>query len=147
MTTIYHQVGIKAPLEDVYRAVSTPEGVTGWWTKTSGDPEAGGELVFDFDAVTVEVKVTANTNNKSVEWTVQGDKGEWLNTRICFDLEELEDQVMVNFQHADWKQPTEMLAHCSTKWAVFLLSLKDYLETGTGNPYPNDIHINHTTFN
>jgi len=27
------------------------------------------------------------------------------------------------------------------------LSLKDYLETGTGKPFPHDIHINHTDFN
>ena len=29
------------------------------------------------------------------------------------------------------------------KWAVFLMSLKDVIETGTGNPFPNDIHIDH----
>ncbi len=147
MATIYHQVGIKASLADVYQAISTPEGVTGWWTKTTGNTQPGGELIFDFDAVSVVVTVSANTKNKYVEWTVQGDEGEWLHTRICFDLEQLENQVMVNFQHADWKQPTEMMAHCSTKWAVFLLSLKDYLETGTGKPYPHDVHINHTVFN
>ena len=70
-----------------------------------------------------------------------------LNTRICFNLEALDDQVIINFQHADWQEATEFMGHCSTKWAVFLLSLKDYLETGTGKPFPNDIHINHTTFN
>ena len=75
------------------------------------------------------------------------DAGEWLDTRICFDLEQLEDQVMVNFRHTDWKAETPFLAHCSTKWGVFMLSLKDYLETGTGKPFPHDIHINHTIFN
>jgi hypothetical protein len=37
MATIYHQVGIKAPLNDVYKAIATKEGVTGWWTNISGD--------------------------------------------------------------------------------------------------------------
>ena len=122
MATIYHQVGIKAPINDVYNAIATTEGVTGWWTKTSGNPETGGDLEFSFD-------------------------GEWLGTRICFDLVEQEHQVIVNFQHTDWKAATEMLAHCSTKWAVFLLSLKEYLETGTGQPFPHDIPINHSVFN
>jgi hypothetical protein len=31
--------------------------------------------------------------------------------------------------------------HCSTKWAVFLLSLKQLVETGTGSPEPNDVKI------
>lgn len=147
MATIYHQVGIKASLNDVYKAIATTEGVTGWWTDTSGDAESGGKLVFSFGEHRVHATVTGNTPDKYIEWTVGGDAGEWLDTRICFELEEIEDQVMVNFHHTDWKAETPFLAHCSTKWAVFMLSLKDYLETGTGKPFPHDIHINYTDFN
>ena len=49
MATIYHQVGIKAPLNRVYEAIATPDGVTQWWTPTSGDPNKGGKLDFSFD--------------------------------------------------------------------------------------------------
>jgi hypothetical protein len=31
--------------------------------------------------------------------------------------------------------------HCSTKWAVFLLSLKSFLETGKGASWPNEIKL------
>ena len=31
--------------------------------------------------------------------------------------------------------------HCSTKWAIFLMSLKSLLETGKGAPHPNDVKI------
>ena len=146
MATIYHQVGIKAPVEKIFNAIATLQGVSGWWTLTSGEPTIDGELTFSFGEHDVFAKVTAYENNKHIEWTVQGEEGEWLNTRICFDLDEKQDQVMVNFQHADWKEATEFLAHCSTKWAMFLLSLKKYVETGTGMSFPDDIHINHTTF-
>ena len=146
MTAIHHQVGIRAPLDDVYRAIATTEGVGHWWTRTSGDPETGGALEFAFDAVKVTARVTANEPNAYVEWTVGGTPGEWLNTRICFRLVEQGGQVLVNFSHADWRETTPMLAHCSTKWAVFLLSLKDYLENGRGSPYPHDIPINHTEY-
>ncbi len=146
MATIYHQVGIKAPVEKIFNAIATLEGVSGWWTLTLGEPTLEGELTFSFGEHDVFAKVTAYENNKHVEWTVQGEEGEWLNTRICFDLDEKQDQVMVNFQHADWKEATDFLAHCSTKWAMFLLSLKKYVETGTGMSFPDDIHINHTTF-
>jgi hypothetical protein len=147
MATIYHQVGIKAGLNDVYNAIATTHGVSGWWTNTSGNPETGGDLEFSFDGHIVKVTVTANKPDQYIEWTVAGEAGEWLDTRICFRLDEAQGQVMVNFQHADWKQATDFLAHCSTKWGVFMLSLKDYLETGTGKPFPHDIHINHTDFN
>lgn len=146
MATIYHQIGIKASLNEVYNAIATTEGVSGWWTSTSGNPDTGGDLEFSFDGHVVKTKVTANTPEKYVEWTVAGDAGEWLDTRICFRLDEQEGQVMINFQHTDWKAATDFLAHCSTKWGVFMLSLKDYLETGVGKPFPYDIHINHTVF-
>ena len=28
--------------------------------------------------------------------------------------------------------------HCSTKWAIFLMSVKSLVETGKGAPFPND---------
>jgi hypothetical protein len=31
--------------------------------------------------------------------------------------------------------------HCSTKWAVFLLSLKALLETGKGAPWPTEVKL------
>ena len=40
-----------------------------------------------------------------------------------------------------WAEPVEFLSHCSTKWAVFLLSLKALIETGTGSPSPDDVAI------
>jgi len=32
-------------------------------------------------------------------------------------------------------------AHCSTKWAYFLLGLKSLLEGGQATPYPGDLKI------
>ena len=31
--------------------------------------------------------------------------------------------------------------HCSTKWAIFLMSLKALVETGKGAPNPDDVKI------
>ncbi len=31
--------------------------------------------------------------------------------------------------------------HCSTKWGVFLMSLKSLVETGKGAPDPNDVKL------
>ena len=33
------------------------------------------------------------------------------------------------------------MAHCSMKWATFLLSLKELVETGRGKPSPEDLKI------
>jgi hypothetical protein len=31
--------------------------------------------------------------------------------------------------------------HCSTKWAIYLMSLKQLVETGAGAPAPHDVQI------
>ena len=35
--------------------------------------------------------------------------------------------------------------HCSTKWAAYLMSLKELVETGQGAPAPNDVQISNWT--
>jgi hypothetical protein len=59
-------------------------------------------------------------------------------------LTESNGQVFVRFRHSSWQEASDFLAHCSSKWGVFLLSLKDAIETGTGRPFPHDIHIDHS---
>ena len=51
------------------------------------------------------------------------------------------EQTWVVFKHAGWKEPIEFMHHCSTKWAVFLLSMRDWLEREEGRPSPYDIKI------
>ncbi len=51
------------------------------------------------------------------------------------------DQTFVLFTHANWKKPGDLMRHCCTKRAIFLLSLKDWLERGEGRPGPYAIKI------
>ena len=49
--------------------------------------------------------------------------------------------TIVLFAHAGWREPVEFMNHCSTKWAIFLMSLKSLVETGTGTPHPHDVQL------
>lgn len=49
--------------------------------------------------------------------------------------------TFVLFTHAGWREPVEFMHHCSTKWAVFLLSLKNWIERAEGRPHPYDVKI------
>lgn len=64
--------------------------------------------------------------------------GEWVDTHLRFDLKSSGDETVLLFTHADWREPVEFMHHCSTKWAVFLVGLKGWLEGGEGIPYPDD---------
>ena len=145
---ILHRVGIKSSLDEVYKALATRESLAAWWTKdTQGESKVGGALQFRFsdpDGVELggfDMKVLELDRAKRVLWQVIEGPQEWIGTKISFDLRQEGKYVMVLFKHAGWKEPVEFMHHCSTKWAVYLMSLKSLVETGKGAPNPDDVKI------
>jgi hypothetical protein len=143
MPDILHKVGIKSSsLDDVYRALATLEGLSAWWTTTTeGKSEVGGMLLFRFGNGGFDMKVLELHPARRVLWQVVDGPEEWIGTKISFDLDQRDDWTIVLFKHEGWKQPVEFMHHCSTKWSVFLLSLKSLLETGKGASWPNEIKL------
>ncbi|MDF1529550.1 MAG: SRPBCC domain-containing protein [Sedimenticola sp.] len=146
MAEIHHQVGIQGSLGDIYHALTTDDGLSTWWTTdTQGAGDVGSVIHFRFDGNGPEFAVTELLPNKLVRWSHSGTMPEeWMGTEITFRLQQKTDQVMVHFSHTQWQSATDFMAHCSTKWGVFMLSLKDAIETGKGRPFPDDIQIDHT---
>ena len=147
MVDILHRVGIEAPLDQVYRALATREGLAGWWTNnTQGEAKVGGVLKFRFSTDGKEIggfdmKVLEQQPGRRVLWQVLDGPGEWIGTKIGFDVKQEGDFAIVLFKHQGWKEPSEFMHHCSTKWATCLMSLKSLVETGKGNPSPDDVRI------
>ncbi len=143
MADILHKVGIKSSsLDDVYGALATVEGLSGWWTRdTQGQSKIGGVIQFRFGTGGFDMQVLALDPAKRVLWRVVDGPGEWVGSKISFDLKQNDDWTIVLFKHEGWKEPVEFMHHCSTKWGVFLLSLKSFLETGKGTPWPNEIKL------
>ena len=137
MVDILHRVGIGAPIEKVYETLTSLEGNRGWWdSNASGDAASGGTLTFFKHDFRVEV-----TPNERVKWRCVKGTPEWTNTEVTFDLSYRQDQTFVIFKHAGWVEPVEFMHHCSTRWATFLLSLKQLLKTGKGRPAPDDVKV------
>lgn len=145
MADILHRVGIQASPDAVYRALATREGLAAWWTNdTRGDGSVGSVLEFRFGAGGIDMRVLEVDPARRVLWQVVGGPDEWIATRVSFDLNQEGDHTIVLFKHQGWKEPVEFMHHCSTKWAIFLMSLKSLVETGQGLPAPHDIKIDNT---
>jgi hypothetical protein len=143
MPDILHRVGIRSSLDETYNALATRNGLAAWWTdETRGESEVGGVLEFRFgDKGGFDMKVLELAPGKRVLWQVVDGPREWIGTKVAFDLRREEEQTIVLFKHQGWKEPVEFMHHCSTKWAVFLMSLKSLVETGEGAPHPRDVKI------
>ena len=148
MVNIIHRIGVRSSTAQVYKALSTINGLANWWTEeTEGDEHVGGKITFTFRNETGEVmgqmvmEVQELIPTKKVLWRCLSGPDEWIGTDISFDLSGADDQTIIIFGHRGWREQIEFTAHCSMKWAVFLLSLRDYVETGKGKPSPHDVKI------
>ncbi|WFE44339.1 SRPBCC domain-containing protein [Verrucosispora sp. WMMD1129] len=142
MLDILHRVGVTSDPEDVYAALTTVDGLANWWTTdTDGDGEVGGVLRFRFIPGGFDMKVLESRPAELVLWEVVDGPEEWIGTRVRFELKREDDFTIVLFRHEGWREPVEFMYHCSTKWAIYLMSLKQLVETGKGDPAPHDVQI------
>jgi uncharacterized protein YndB with AHSA1/START domain len=148
MADILHRVGIRSSPNEVYKALTTRDGLAGWWTNdTQGEGNKVGRVIrfrFSVDGKEIggfDMKVLELRPDASVLWQVIDGPQEWIGTKIVFDLKKERDWTIILFRHQGWKEPVEFMHHCTTKWGIFLMSLKALLETGKGAPNPNDIQI------
>jgi uncharacterized protein YndB with AHSA1/START domain len=145
MPDIRHRVVISAPLKSVYEAVATTKGISEWWTRDGvlGDSSEGSKIEFYFgssDPAAI-MEVTQLDPEGHVSWICVEGADEWVGTKLTFDLTHKDDETVVLFTHADWRDPSEFMAHCSARWAYFLLSMKSLIETGKGTPFPEDLRF------
>jgi uncharacterized protein YndB with AHSA1/START domain len=136
-------VEIDSSAADTYRALATVDGLAAWWTaETRGRSAVGDVIEFRFgERGGFDMKVLELAPEKRVLWQVVNGPKEWLGTRVGFGLDHDGRYTAVRFKHEGWPEAADFMSHCSTKWAMFLMSLKSRLETGTGAPYPRDVHI------
>lgn len=144
MADILHRIGITGTTpQEVFDALTTVEGLAGWWTddtKGTGD-EVGGVVAFRFPQGGFDMEVVELRPPQRLTWRVVDGPEEWIGTTIDWQLRQDGDYTIVLFSHRGWAEPVEFMHHCSTKWATFLLSLRDLVETGRGRPAPDDVRI------
>jgi uncharacterized protein YndB with AHSA1/START domain len=136
---------MSAPLDRVYSAIATKEGLSDWWTRDGvrGESTEGSTVEFYFGQPepAAVMEVTRLDPDGQVSWSCVAGADEWVGTKLTFELTAEDGETVVLFTHADWRDPSDFMAHCSARWAYFLLSLKSLVETGTGTPSPEDLRF------
>jgi len=142
MATIKHNFTIVAPREQVFQAVSTLDGLNGWWTTgTTGNPNRGGKLRFEFDNGCYNLmQVTDVRRNKFAAWKCRESSfpsgREWIGTVVTFRLsKDGERNTQVEFEHGGWRKASDFYGRCNFHWGRFMVSLKLLCETSRGEPY------------
>lgn len=123
---------IKAAPASLRAAVTTEEGVSGWWAPTvSPGPEL---LSISFGDVGAEVHVVATP--ELVVWEVVGCSAEpdWVGTTIEFASKtDASGSIELDFIHRGLGG-LPCAETCFAGWTHFLPSLVSFVESGVGNP-------------
>jgi uncharacterized protein YndB with AHSA1/START domain len=142
---IWHEIHIKASPNEIYQAVADEKKLARWWTiDVRGKSAAGKKLEFWFNGhLAAEMVVTALKNNERVQWHVT-DRSipDWVDTELEWKILPDGDKTILHLRHSNWHEDAKMFPECSMHWAIFLLSLKEYVETGRGRPHPYDMPVN-----
>jgi uncharacterized protein YndB with AHSA1/START domain len=131
------QLTLKASPDTVFDALTTTDGLAGWWTPVTGDGLAGGELSFVFGpGAFVTMRVDAAERGAGVHWTTLACHLEdWVGTKVHFDLGEAPTGgTELRFRHEGLTPRLECFSDCKSGWDHFVPSLAAYVETGIGHP-------------
>ena len=105
-------------------------------TWASRQPDTRGVAVRRFVAKVVVEELSPVTR---VRWKVSN--AAWPGSDIEFHLKAERNDATLVFAHHGFPRADEGYASATTRWGLYLLSLKRYLETGKGMPNPDDSEL------
>jgi uncharacterized protein YndB with AHSA1/START domain len=140
MFSIKHLFHISTPIDKVYNALATIEGLKNWWTaETTGGDKVSDTIQFRFSGHgSVGVEITALQPGKKVSWKCVESQHGWVDTTFTFSLDENEGKTRVRFSHDGWKEQDDYYAICNFSWGRYMESLRQYCQTGKGEAFGSE---------
>ena len=139
-------ISVKKSARDAYNAILN---LRGWWSEDiEGKTDNLNETFFYHykDIHLCKIKLIEAVAGKKVvylitenEFNFIKDKTEWVNTKLVFDISEAAGKTKVTFTHDGLTPADECYEVCNDAWTTYIgSSLKDFIDTGKGNPNPKD---------
>jgi uncharacterized protein YndB with AHSA1/START domain len=137
---------LDAPPAAVYAALTTPEGLRGWWTEDCDvATDVGGTIRLRFGRTVKDMRIEHLDQSREVRWrctaahiaaAAVSQKDEWVGTQIAFRLADAgAARTRVEFEHVGLVPALQCYGLCSDGWDHYLRSLQQFVATGEGTPY------------
>jgi len=138
MADIAMQVEVAAAPGDAYQALTTTDGVAGWWTtrnETSGVVGKVNRYWFPDAPMSWDLEVAEARPGEVLRWRCVGGPPEWIGTQVQWTLRPSEKGTVVLLDHTGFEEVGTMYRNVTFGWAQMLDRLQRYLATGTPAPY------------
>lgn len=135
---IVFQIDIEAELRAIMTALTTADGIRGWWTgQITVESGVGGRLEPGFPSVprTFDMKIVEATANR-LGWATGQFPPPWQGTRVNWELMSNPEGpgTRVLFTHGGWQRDNPAIGMVALEWSAILRHLKKYAETGEPDP-------------
>lgn len=141
-TEIIHSTIIKAPIERVYDAISTAEGLDEWFTQDAEvNRRIGGTILFRWKSARADIQggviedggpITEVDRPTHFAFQWHPDNKSYA-TNVHFKLEDTDEGTIIVVQESGFENTPKgrkALLSCATGWGEALTMLKYYLEYG-----------------
>ena len=140
MSEILMQVDVSADREAVWEALTTEQGITGWWTTRAEVPSGVGRVLrlhFPDAPMTWDLRVDRARAPEELVWHCVGGPPQWVGTEILFGLAPAEQGpgTTIRFDHVGWRETDQMFRVVTFGWGQMLARLKGFADTGKPAPY------------
>lgn len=134
------QIQIDADPEKVFSTLTNVAEFGSWWAPATGGATEGGELRITFEGIEdpLVLRIRRASRPSVVIWDVAASSvlPEWVDTALAFTLAASgAEGCDLRFRHEGLSPRLQCFEVSRAGWDQYLPSLRDYLETGTGNPY------------
>ena len=124
--------------EAVYRAITTTDGVTGWFTAEAQiGEEVGGHHLLTFPGMPFpwNLRVDETDPPRRLTLSVLAGPPPWEGTTMTYEIVDREEGgIVLNFDHCDFAS-VDGVREFTIGWATKMLALKQYVETGKRDPF------------
>ena len=138
MPDILMACNIDSDAETVFRALTTAEGVTGWFTSAAEIGEGEGAhhlLTFPGMPAPWDLRIDHAEAPRRLVLSVVAGPDPWLNTTMTYEIADRpEGGVVVNFDHNEFATVVGV-REFTIGWATKILALKKFAETGERDPF------------
>ena len=137
MATHSHVIRIKAPKDRVFDALSTTDGLKGWYTPhVDGEVAPGKTMTLRFTGrEPFRWKIVELQPGVRAEWECVEGPGAARGTSVAFKLSDAsEGRTEIACEHNGLDEGHDAFNSCNTRWGILLGRLRDFAETS--NPHP-----------
>ena len=132
-----HRIRVHAKPDKVYKALTTADGLKGWFTsQIDGEVREGQDIKMFFSGKEpFQWHLARFQPDTRVHWECLDGPGSAKGTAVTYVLSgEGQGQTVIECDHDGWPDGHEALATCNTLWGLLMGRLKQFSEDGKPNP-------------